>query len=210
MLRKLIAVPYELSRLPLVLLDHGLSDRLPEDAAPRVTLDRALGSADKLAGALLGNPDIAERGADRIERSDKRVAAARLEQQADIRREQAREADAAGRRQAAQLRNAAQKKAASGIREADAAEAQAKQDARAKAARTASAKKAAANKRAATRTATVEKRKAQTNARVEAKKKAVQRRPKAELDDARKTKRAAAETRADADRLSDIADAKKQ
>ncbi|MEP7088497.1 MAG: hypothetical protein ABI776_00210 [Nocardioidaceae bacterium] len=79
MISTVIALPYEIARLPLVLVDHRLSDRLPETSGPRLTLDRTIGSVDKLAGTLLGNRDIAQRGADRLERSDKLMTAARLE-----------------------------------------------------------------------------------------------------------------------------------
>ena len=52
--------------------------------------------------------------------------------------------------------------------------------------------------------------KARVDSAAEAKKKAAQRQAKSELDQARETKRAAAKTRADADRLSDLTEAKKQ
>src|SRR3954454_22244170 len=107
MISTLITLPYELARLPLVLVDNGLSDRLPETSGPRVTLDRAIGSVDKLAGTLLHNRDIARRGADRIERTEKLLKAASLEQEAD-------EAEAHGKRQARTQANktASAKKAA--------------------------------------------------------------------------------------------------
>ena len=210
MISTLIALPYELARLPLVIADNRLSDRLPETSGARVTLDRAIGSADRLAGSLLRNRDIAQRGAERIERSQKLVAAEQLEQEAATRREQARETAAAGRRKAAQKRKSAQTRAAKGLDEADAAEARGKQEAKAKAAKAASAKKAAADKRAASRTATVEQRKQVVDSAAEAKKQAAQRKAKSELDDARETRAAAAETRSDADRLSDLTEAKKQ
>lgn len=209
MISTLIALPYELARLPWTIVDSGLSDRMSETSGPRVTLNRAIGRADKLAGTLLGNRDIAKRGADRLERSDKLLSAVRLEQEATTRREQARETAAEGKRQAAQQRKAAQKKAASGLAEADAAEARGKQQAKARAAKTASAKKSAADKRAADQTATAEQRKARVASAAEAKKRTAQRAAKAKLDDARETKQAAAETRADADRLSDLTEAKK-
>src|SRR3954451_3097280 len=107
MISTLIALPYELARLPLVIVDNGLFDRLPETSGPRVTLDRAIGSVDKLAGTLLGNRDIARRGADRIERTEKLLTAASLEREAVTRREQARERAAAGRREAGLKRKAA-------------------------------------------------------------------------------------------------------
>ena len=76
MISTVIALPYELARLPLVVLDTGLS-ALPETSAPRVTLDRAIGMSDKLAGAVLRNGAIAKRGADRIERSGQAPAGRR-------------------------------------------------------------------------------------------------------------------------------------
>ena len=75
MISTLIALPYEIARSPLAIAENRLSRRLPETAGPRVTLNRAIGSADKLAGTLLGNRAIAQRGADRLERSDKLVTA---------------------------------------------------------------------------------------------------------------------------------------
>jgi hypothetical protein len=210
MISTIITLPYELARLPLVLVDNGLSDRLPETSGPRVTLDRAIGSADKLAGTLLGNRDIARRGSDRIERTEKLLTAARLEQEAATRREEARETASAGRQEAALKRKAAEDRAASGLEEADQTEARGKRQARSKANKTASAKKAAADQRAASRTATVEQRKARVDSTVEAKKQATQREAKGQLDDARATKQAAAESRADAERLSDLTEAKRR
>jgi hypothetical protein len=210
MISTLITLPYELARLPLVLVENGLSDRLPETSGPRVTLDRAIGSADKLAGTLLGNRDIARRGSDRIERTEKLLTAARLEQEAATRREEARETASAGRQEAALKRKAAEDRAASGLEEADQTEARGKRQARSKANKTASAKKAAADQRAASRTATVEQRKARVDSTVEAKKQATQREAKGQLDDARATKQAAAESRADAERLSDLTEAKRR
>ena len=210
MISTLIALPYEVARLPLAIVDTSLVRRLPETSGTRVTLDRAIGSADKLAGTLLGNRDIAQRGADRIEHSEKLLTAARLEQEAATRREQARETAAAGRRKATRKRKAAQDRAASGLDEADAAEARGKRDAKVKAAKTASAKKASADRRAASRTATAEQRKGRLDSAAEARKQSAQRKAKAELEDARATKQSASEARSDAERLSDLTEAKKQ
>lgn len=206
----LIALPYELARLPLVIADNGVSRMLPETSVPRVTLDWTIGSADKLAGALLRNRDIAKRGADRVERSHELWTAARREDEAAARREQARETAAEGRRTAAQKRRAAQDRAAASLDEAAAAEARGKQEAKAKAAKTASTKKAAADQRAANRTATAEQRRARTESAAEAKKRTAEREARSELDDARETQQSAAASRDDAERLSDLTDAKRQ
>lgn len=210
MIRSIIALPYELARLPVTMIDNRLSGKLPETSVPRVTLHRAMGSADRIAGSLLGNRDIAQRGADTIERTDKLVRAARLEQQAATQREQARETATAGVQEAAQQRKDAQETAASGLEEADVAEALGKQQAKADAAKAAAKKKAAADKRAAARTATAEQRKARVESAAEAKQQAAQREAKGELAEARETKQEAAEARADADRLKDLTEAKKQ
>jgi hypothetical protein len=210
MIRTLVTLPYEIARLPLVLADNGLSSKTSKTFGPRVVLDRAIGSADKLAGSLLGNSDIGHRGADRIERSDRLLTAARLEQEAATRREQAREVAATGYQEAAQKRKTAQDRAASGLDEADAAEARGKRQAKERAAKTASVKRAAADQRAANRTATAEKSKKRVDSAAEAKKQATKRKAKAELEHARQTKQSADEARADAERLSDLTEVKKQ
>jgi len=210
MLNTAIALPYELARLPLVVVDNQLAGKLPETSRPRVVLDRAIGSADKIAGTLLRNSDIAQRGADRIERSDKLVQAARLEQEAVTRREQARETATSGQQEAERKRRAAQSKVTSGLEEADVAEAKGKQQATAKAAKTAATKKATAERRAASKRASVEQEKQRVEAAAEAEKKAVQEQAKAELEDVRETKQQAAEARADADRLDELVESKKQ
>ncbi|QNN52773.1 hypothetical protein [Nocardioides mesophilus] len=210
MIKHLIALPYELARLPLVLVDKSLSTRLQDGSGPAVVLDRAIGSADKVAGAVLRNRDLAQRGTERITRSDMLATAARLEEDASTRREQARATATAGRQAAARKRKAAQQRAASGLVEADVAETRGKQDAKARAAESAAKKKAAANTRAASRTATAEKGKQRVESAAAVKQKAARNKAKVELDDARKTKQAADEARADAQRLSGLVEAKQQ
>jgi hypothetical protein len=210
MIRDLLTVPYELARLPLAIVDDRVVARLPETSVPRVTLDRALGSADKLAGTLLGSPDIAQRGADRLERSSKLRTATRLEEEAEARREQAQETAATGRSEAAEKRKAAQDRAVTGLDEAAETEARGKQQAKASAKRTASAKKTAADERAAGRTDTIEQRQGSVESAAEAKKRAAQREAKDELKDARETAESATEARTDADRLEELTEVKKE
>ncbi len=206
----LISYPYELARLPLVLLDRRLSQLLPETSRPKVVLDTVIGSADKLAGAVLSNADIAQRGTDRVERSEALRAADRLETEAATRRQQAASKAAAGRERAAEKRTAAQDRAASGLDRADEVEARGKQQAETEAARLAEGKKAAARTRASGRTAAVEQKTKQVTSVANARKNAQQRRPKSELAEARRTEQDAAEAKADADRLSALTRAKKQ
>ncbi|AWB91504.1 hypothetical protein [Aeromicrobium chenweiae] len=206
----LIALPYELARLPLATIDHRLSSRLPETSRPRTTLDRAIGTADKIAGAALHNDKIAARGADRIDRTEKLLKAERLDEQAEARRAEAQVVAETGRRQAARERQAAARQAASAPTEAKKAEDKSKRQAAARASATETKKKAAADRTAAQRTETVEQRKKRVAQAAEAKKAAARREAKAELDDARESKQSAAEARSDAEALSDLTEAKKQ
>jgi hypothetical protein len=210
MISTLVALPYEIARLPLALVDSTLSDRLPETSAPRVTLDRALGSADKLAGRLTGNSSIAQRGTERLDRLDKRVTAARLEQDAAAKREKADATFAQGRQQAATKRSAAKERVASAPDKAEAAEVRGKQEAKLQARATATAKKKSADERAVKVVETAEQQQKRKEAAAEARRKAAQRRAKAKADQARETEESAAEARSDAERLSDLTEAKKQ
>lgn len=210
MIKRMIALPYELARLPVAAVGDRLTERLPEDSAARLTLDRTLGSADRLAGTVLGNRTIADRGTERLARSSRLATAAGLEDEAELRRQQAEETARDARQQAAAKRKAAQEQASSGLDEAAGAEARGKQQARAGARRTAAARKAAADKRAASSEAAAQQRRTRADAAARAKKKAAQAKAKAELDEARQNKQDAAAARADAERLSDLTEARKQ
>lgn len=209
MISTLIALPYEMARKPLATIDERLSSRLPETSISRTTLDRAFGTADKIAGAILRNDDIAARGVDRLERSEQLAKAARLDEQAEARREAAEIVAEAGREEADRKRRAAAERASTGLTEAQQAEAKGKQQAAARAKKAAAAKKKSADKKAAGRTETVQQRKARVAAHAEAKKKAARDEAKDELADARESKEAAADARADAEVLSDLVETKK-
>ena len=209
MISTLISLPYEAARLPLRVVD-GLAARLPETSAPRVAWDRALGTADRTAGGLLHHPGIAQRGTDRLERTEKLVTAARLEQEAAARREQARETAAAGRQEAQAKREAAKDRVSSGLDEAQAVEAKGTAEAVARADRAEAARKAAADAEAERREEAIEERTERVASAAEARKRAAQEAPKNELDEARETKQAAEQARADAERLSDLTEAKKE
>ena len=56
MISTLIALPYELARLPVVIVDKNLSDRLPESSGPRVGLDRAIGAGRQARRHPAGQP----------------------------------------------------------------------------------------------------------------------------------------------------------
>ncbi len=210
MITTLISLPYEIARLPLAVVNQQLAARLPESSTPRVTLDRALGSVDRVAGTILHNEVIVQRGAARVDRAEKLFRAATLEQEAASRREEARDTVQEAGQEAAHKRQAAQDRAVSGLKEADEAEMRATRDAKKSAADAAASKKAAADKQAARRKAAAQEKKLRVEAAAEQKQKAAEREAEARLGDARETKQSAAESRADAERLEALTETKKQ
>ncbi len=61
-LRKLGKLQYEVARLPLSLVDACVVRYWPEDTAARVGFERYLGTLDLLAGRLLADNAIRQRG----------------------------------------------------------------------------------------------------------------------------------------------------
>lgn len=210
MINTLIALPYEIARKPLALVDDQLEGRVSDTALPKVALDRALGRADKVAGSLLRNRDIARRGAERIDRTEKLLAAARLEEQAASERRLARDTGRSGRQQASQLREAAEKRVSQGLQEADEVESAGKREARVEAKQTAAAKQTEATRKAQARARAVEQRENQQKNAAEAKKMAAQRSAAQKSERAAASRKAATAKRADAERLEDLTEAKKQ
>ena len=208
MINTVVALPYELARKPLALADEKLSDRLPDAIGSRVGW--AIGSTDRVAGTLLRNPDIARRGSDRVERASKLLAASRLEAQAEARRAKAEETAVTGLEEASRKREAAQEHAASGLEDADVAETREKQAATERAQDTAAAKKSEAERRAATRKSAAERRKEQRISAADAEQQRAQERAKGELAEADDERQDAAEARADAERLSELTEAKRR
>ena len=190
MTNNLLTIPYKLARLPIGLVDERVTERLPEGSAPRTAIDRALGSADKLAGSLLRDPDLAARGAERIERSERLAAAAHLEAEAEA------------------LREDAQDRASAGLQDADEIEERRSAQAREAADQEAERKKAAAAKRAEARRADAEKRKQREQEAAEATKQSAQDDAKQRLEDAAQTTRSARSKKVDAEQLEELADAK--
>ncbi len=187
-----LSTPYKLARLPLSLFDSTVTERLPEGSAPRLVVDRAIGSADRLAGSLLRDPAIAERGAARLERSHRLATATHLEERAAAKRAQAED------------------RAVTGLERADEAEEQGKQQARAEADEAEARKKAAAEKRAAARKDAASQRKEREKAAARTQRSSAQAKAKDRLEDAGETKKSARGKRAESERLDELADTKKR
>lgn len=207
--RTLIAIPYELTRAPLWVIDTQLVQRLPRDSFPRLAFDRALGSYDQFAGRLLANDDIVRLGIDRATRSEMLTDAIGLERGAAKHREEADETAAAGRESAQQKRAAAQHRMVDGVHAAETTEQQGKRVAVANARQQATKQKQAAQQRAERRTATIRERLAQKDKAADTRQATARRTASAKLDDAAAAKAAARRTRSDANKLGTLADAKK-
>ena len=210
MISTLIALPYKIARAQLSFVDSTLSQRLPETSVPRTTLDLVIGSTDKLAGALLRDEELGRRGADRIERSETLRRAGQREREADTQRQQAEDVAVAGQEEAERKRKLAEDRAAESLDVADVIEAREKRQAKAQAKKSVAARQRAADQEAERRNVTIEQRKQRVSSQADAKKKAAQRQAKTKIDEARKAEQEAAQTRADAERLANLTEVKKQ
>ena len=60
---------YGALRFPSLLAERALLNRLPADNPVRLAVAKVLGTADQVAGRLLGAPDVANRGQDATDRA---------------------------------------------------------------------------------------------------------------------------------------------
>jgi hypothetical protein len=70
---------YGLARLPLQVLEQQVLTRMDSEAPARLLVERSLGMLDATVGTALRDPEMKERGAALIERSDALRRAARLD-----------------------------------------------------------------------------------------------------------------------------------
>jgi hypothetical protein len=205
----LLTLPYKLARFPLSVVDSTVADRLPETSAPRLVLDKVLGSADRFAGSVLGDHALAARGSKRLERTQQVQESVSLSQQAADARREARETVEAGQEEAQRKREAAQDRAASGLEEADRVEADGMQKDETEAEAAEATKKEVAAKRAAGRKAAAERRRKAEAEKADAVVSATQAKTAAVVADADEAQESADKARSDADRLDQLVDAKK-
>jgi hypothetical protein len=201
---------YQLARLPLQVIEDRVFTRISQEAPARLFYERSLGMLDATAGSALRDPDLAERGAALVERSNALGRAVELDTEAEARKQAADEKLERRRYEAIELRQDAVDATAQELEEArDTAEkrkANATQAAR---------QKSASVKRKVDETAAQRKEAAESAARqVEeetlAAEQAAAEVAKAKLDDAAELRSEAADKRANADQVEDLADAQKE
>jgi hypothetical protein len=205
-----LRLQYRIARLPLRLFEQRVLTRVDSEAPARLLYERSVGTVDSAVGGMLGDSDVRKRGTALIERSDALAEAARLDELATQKREQADDelrqkrasvVAAPGEARETTQRKAKQARSASAERKRQAAQTAAKQTAE----MNRRIDEAADNKVTAVETA--KRAKQQTITATERLATAV---AKAELDDAAEKRSEAVDKRAHADRVDELADAEEE
>lgn len=201
---------YQLARLPLQLIEDRVITRIPTEAPARLFYERSLGMLDTTVGNALGDPDLVERGAALVERSDALGRAAQLDAKASTRKQQADAKLQGAREEAVQERQEAQAATQQEIKEARNAAEQRKRDAAQSAQKASAAAKQRADEVAAKQKETVESTRRQVENRTQATEKAAAEAAATKIDKAEDKLGEAAAKRAEADRVEGLADAEKR
>ena len=201
---------YQIARLPLQLIEDRVASRLGSEVPARLFYERSLGALDATVGNLLGDRELAKRGAALVERSNTLSKAAQLDATATRNREQADAKLEASRDDVLtdlkQARDATEQQAVEARANADQRKRVADEEARK---RTAAAKKQAEDA-AAQRQKTAETAKRQEEAKIRATEQMATNAAKSKLDDAQVKRGEAASKRAQADRIEETAGIEKQ
>jgi hypothetical protein len=204
--RTLLRVQYRIARIPLQLLDEQLVARLDSDARLRLFYQRSLGLLDAAVGNVLGSPTLAQRGAIKIERTDKLMRAADLDAEANATIAQANSKLRDVRGAAAQATEDAHAETAQAAKHAQDAADKRKRAARETADQRADAAKKQAHESAAIRKGAADAAKQVQHAVIRAHEKLAEADAQAKLDDAQDNRGVATRKRARANRLEDLAD----
>lgn len=206
----ILRLNYRVARLPLQIVEEQVVARLDTESPARLVYERSLGALDVTVGNLLGAPDIAERGAALAERSEALRLAAELDAEADAEVREAGQNFTARREAASRQRQNAQATKEKSKQEARQQAESRKRDAARNAADRAASVKERADKAASQRTAAVEDAKQTEQAHIGAAEKAVTKAAQAKLDDAREKRSDVVNTKIEAERVSELADAEKE
>jgi hypothetical protein len=201
---------YQLARIPLQMIEVQVLGRLGEEAPARLMYERSLGRLDMAVGTALGAPDVERRGAALVERSDALARAARLDVAADRAVQEASGEVKDAVDAAAMVREEAAAEKVETVVQARANAAREKVAAINEAEESVKTAKKRADKLADQRKDAVEAAKRDEQDRISAVERSVTAVAEAEAEDAQKKRAAAASKLAQADRVEQLADAKKQ
>jgi DNA polymerase III gamma/tau subunit len=201
---------YQLARFPLQVIEDRVVARLDTEAPARLFYERSLGMLDLAVGNALAAPEVEQRGAALVERSEALRRAATLDHAATEARDQADAELRATREEAQREQQQAREDKEREVNEARQNAQQRKQDAAKNAQKRTAQAKEQADQVAAQRVKSAEAQKQQEEAVIRAAEKSVEQAAKAKLDDAVDKKSEAATTRAQANRIEGLADTEKQ
>ncbi|MGX9789241.1 IF2 family translation initiation factor [Mycobacterium sp. MMS18-G62] len=197
---------YQLARFPLQLIEDRVVARMDSEAPARLFYERSLGLLDATVGNALGAPELEQRGAALVERSDELRRAARLDAAAT---ENIKQADANVKVTREKAAEESEEAHAEAEREVQAAREEAQDRKRAaveSAEKRIGAVREQADDVAARRTSAVEVAKREEEAQIRAAERTVTTAADAQLKDAQEKRSEAAAKRAQADRIEELAD----
>lgn len=200
---------YQLARIPLQMIEAQVLARLDEEAPARLMYERSLGRLDMAVGTALGAPDVERRGAALVERSDALAGAARLDVAADRAVQEASGEVKDAIDAAAMVREEAEADKVDTVQQARAKAAHEKVAVINEAEESVETAKKQADKLADQRKDAVEATKREEQDRISAVEQSVTAVAEAEAEDAQKKRAAAASKLAQADRVKQLAKAKK-
>ncbi|MGE2717973.1 IF2 family translation initiation factor [Mycolicibacterium litorale] len=201
---------YQIARFPLQMIEEQVVARLDAEAPARLLYERSLGMLDLAVGNALSAPDVEQRGAALIERSEALRRAAQLDETATEVRDQADAELKSTREKAERKQQQAEQDREREIKEARQTASERKQTAVQNAQKKAANAKEQADQVAAQRVKSAENARRQEEAVIKATEKSVEQMAQAKLDDAADKAGAAAAKRAQADRVEDLADTEKE
>ncbi|MDT5211678.1 MAG: hypothetical protein QOF67_4093 [Mycobacterium sp.] len=204
--RTALRVQYQIARIPLQLLDEQLMARLHADARLRLFYQRSLGLLDAAVGNVLDSPTLAQRGAAKIERTEKLMRAADLDAEANATIAKANSKLRNVRGAAAQAAEDAHAETAQAAKRAQDTADERKRAARQTAEQRADAAKKQADDSAAIRKGAADAAKQVEHTVIRAHEKLAEADAQAKLDDAQENRGVATRKRARANRLADLAD----
>lgn len=205
-----LRLQYQVARFPLQVIENRVVARLDSEAPARLFYERSLGMLDLAVGNALGAPDVEERGAALVERSEALRRAAQLDATATQVHEQAEADLESTREQAKRETQQADQDREEEKREARQTAAERKQNAVHNAQKKAADAKEEADRVAAQRVESAEAARREEEAVISATEKSIEKVAQTKLDDAADKAGTAAAKRAQADRVEELADTEKE
>ncbi|KUI35976.1 IF2 family translation initiation factor [Mycobacterium sp. IS-1590] len=208
--KAVLRLQYQVARVPLQLIDDRFVARMDDEAPARLFYERSLGMLDTAVGAALGDHELQKRGATLVERSDALRRAAELDAAADENVKQAGRELNVTREKALQDKQEAFEET-----EAEARQARTEAQQRKRAAVEKAEKKIVEDKKKADEIAEQRKKNVETAERreeeqIEAAERSAAKVASVKMADAQDKRVHAAATRAQADKIDDLADAEKE